>query len=61
MIGQKKILKKSLYKKIKSGIIKSQTSANVFVKRLPNKYKGDLNDERYIQKCLVFRILAKIR
>ena len=35
--------------------------ANVFVKRLPNKYKGDLNDERYIQKCLVFRILAEIR
>lgn len=26
-----------------------------------NKNKGDLNDERYIQKCLVFRILAKIR
>ena len=61
MTKLKKFFKKSLYKKIKSGIIKSQTSANVFVKRLPKKYKGDLNDERYIQKCLVFRVLAEIR
>ena len=33
-------------------------SANVCLKI---KNKGDLNDESYIQKCLVFRILAKIR
>ena len=31
-------------------------------KRLPKiKNKGDLNDERDIQKYLVFRVLAKIR